>query len=70
MRKEVVMTLFNENTGTEATAVGSVSVKRGRVRIHFQKGNINIRLYWEQDGTERWLLGADAETDERGTDNG
>ena len=70
MRKEVVMTLFNENTGGEATAIGSVSIKRGKVRIHFQKGNINLRLYWDQDETERWLFGADAETDERGIDNG
>lgn len=68
MRKEVVMTLFNENTGAELTAVGSVSVKRGRVRIHFQKGNINVRIYWEQDGTERWLVGGNAEISERNTD--
>ena len=67
MRKEVIMTLFNENTGEELTNIGSVSVKRGRVRIHFQKGNINIRIYWEQDGTEKELL-KDAETGGRNPD--
>ena len=67
MRKEVVMTLFNEATGEELTAVGSVSVKRGRVRIHFHRDRYNIRLYWEQDGTEKELLKY-AETEKRDVD--
>lgn len=67
MRKEVIMTLFNENTGEELTNIGSVSVKRGRVRIHFQRDRYNIRIYWEQDGTEKELL-KDAETAKRDID--
>ena len=67
MRKEVIMTLFNENTGEELTNIGSVSVKRGKVRIHFQRDRYNIRIYWEQDGTEKELL-KDAETAERDID--
>lgn len=68
MRKEVIMTLFNENTGEELTNIGSVSVKRGRVRIRFQRDRYNIRIYWEQDGTERWLISGNAETDGRNAD--
>ena len=63
----MIMTLFNENTGEELTNIGSVSVKRGKVRIHFQRDRYNIRIYWEQDGTEKELL-KDAETAERDID--
>ena len=53
MRKAVVMEYFDESTGEESVGVGTVSVKRGKVRIIYGKR----RIYWEQDETEGWLLG-------------
>lgn len=62
MRKAVVMDFFDEETGEELRDIGTVSVKRGKIRIIFRKK----RIYWDQDETEGWLL-SDTKT-ERETD--
>lgn len=61
MRQFEFMTVFFEDTGREVTGIGTVSVKRGKVRIIFKKDDVNIRIYWDQDGTERELIHEDSD---------
>ena len=61
MRQEEYMTLFNEKTGEEISGIGTVSVKRGKVRVIFKKDNISIRIYWDQDGSEKELFHEDSD---------
>lgn len=69
MRQEEYMTLFNEKTGEEVSCIGTISVKRGKVRIIFKKGNIHFRLYWDQDGNEKELFHEDDKRNDSGSES-
>ena len=52
MRKEIIISTLEEDTGREYSEIGILSVKRGKVVLRTSR----YRHIWQQDGTEKELF--------------